>query len=302
MNNPGIIWGISIGALLLILISIGVFLLVVAGVVLIIVFSVKNKRIQEYKQFVIKNSGALKKLNEINSKYQFARVGNYTISNIYDNKDYYDTISCVDYLTYKLTYKQKDILQLLSLTEKNREEYKLYREEINSSKIAYGQYSEDTSSMNIEKLKTIEKQIVKESIKKPNCDLSITIELYRSDLNGNIFEDKGKVFYESAIKELLRRINQKRGDFYLDESVWNSICRVERGKVTNKLRFAIYERYNYMCRKCGSTENLEIDHIIPIAKGGKTTWDNLQTLCRDCNQLKGDNINSRHFNVRNLDQ
>lgn len=34
--------------------------------------------------------------------------------------------------------------------------------------------------------------------------------------------------------------------------------------------------------------DLEIDHIKPIAKGGKSTPDNLQTLCRRCNRMKGD--------------
>ena len=34
----------------------------------------------------------------------------------------------------------------------------------------------------------------------------------------------------------------------------------------------------------------EIDHIFPISKGGKSTYDNLQTLCRRCNKLKGNSI------------
>ena len=35
---------------------------------------------------------------------------------------------------------------------------------------------------------------------------------------------------------------------------------------------------------------LEIDHIIPIAKGGQTVEDNLQTLCWKCNRAKSDKI------------
>ncbi|MBO4856796.1 MAG: HNH endonuclease [Bacilli bacterium] len=42
-----------------------------------------------------------------------------------------------------------------------------------------------------------------------------------------------------------------------------------------------------MCGKSDLLENLEIDHIIPIARGGKTTPDNLQVLCHDCNKKKG---------------
>jgi 5-methylcytosine-specific restriction endonuclease McrA len=42
------------------------------------------------------------------------------------------------------------------------------------------------------------------------------------------------------------------------------------------------------CGQCGSTKNLTIDHILPIAKGGKTEGPNLQILCEKCNTAKGD--------------
>ena len=35
---------------------------------------------------------------------------------------------------------------------------------------------------------------------------------------------------------------------------------------------------------------LEIDHILPVSKGGLTTEDNLQTLCWRCNRSKGAKI------------
>ena len=59
--------------------------------------------------------------------------------------------------------------------------------------------------------------------------------------------------------------------------------------MTSKLRQRINERDNFACKKCGvSLEQephllLEIDHIIPIAKGGMTAEDNLLTLCWRCN-------------------
>ncbi|MEJ6467235.1 HNH endonuclease signature motif containing protein [Fusobacterium ulcerans] len=55
----------------------------------------------------------------------------------------------------------------------------------------------------------------------------------------------------------------------------------------------IKKRDNYTCKKCGLSiykeENLllEIDHIIPLAKGGITSEKNLQTLCWKCNRSKG---------------
>lgn len=47
------------------------------------------------------------------------------------------------------------------------------------------------------------------------------------------------------------------------------------------------EQYGYMCMHCGATNELVIDHIVPIALGGLSELDNLQLLCRRCNNLKG---------------
>ena len=65
----------------------------------------------------------------------------------------------------------------------------------------------------------------------------------------------------------------------------------ERGKMTPSLRYDILKRDGFRCCVCGNkaSENviLEVDHIIPISKGGTTEYSNLQTLCRDCNRGKG---------------
>ena len=44
---------------------------------------------------------------------------------------------------------------------------------------------------------------------------------------------------------------------------------------------------NAVCVSCGSLDNPEIDHIMPIALGGTHDADNLQILCRPCNRSKG---------------
>ena len=70
----------------------------------------------------------------------------------------------------------------------------------------------------------------------------------------------------------------------------------QRALMTPKLRDEIKARDNNTCQICGlSTKDepnllLEIDHIIPLSKGGMTTEDNLQTLCWKCNRSKGSKI------------
>ena len=61
-----------------------------------------------------------------------------------------------------------------------------------------------------------------------------------------------------------------------------------------RLRFKVMQRDNFKCCMCGASPaknpsvELQIDHIIPWAKGGETTIDNLQTLCSKCNLGKSD--------------
>jgi len=62
---------------------------------------------------------------------------------------------------------------------------------------------------------------------------------------------------------------------------------IRRQPISEELRNKIFERDNCQCVKCGKTENLTIDHIIPFSVGGKTEEANLETLCRSCNSKKG---------------
>ena len=55
-------------------------------------------------------------------------------------------------------------------------------------------------------------------------------------------------------------------------------------------RSVIARSQGYRCMYCGvrlRTENLQIDHMYPVSRGGSNEYDNLQALCRRCNIRKG---------------
>lgn len=53
-----------------------------------------------------------------------------------------------------------------------------------------------------------------------------------------------------------------------------------------RLAPVVLQRDGAICRSCGGTSNLTIDHRLPIARGGTNELDNLQVLCKSCNNRK----------------
>ena len=91
--------------------------------------------------------------------------------------------------------------------------------------------------------------------------------------------------------------NLDRFVMYLNELVkFKQSIKGQRALMTSWLRETIKKRDNFACKICGISTNdeknllLEIDHIIPLSKGGITSENNLQTLCWRCNRSKGSKI------------
>jgi len=57
-------------------------------------------------------------------------------------------------------------------------------------------------------------------------------------------------------------------------------------RVPDSMRAAVLVRDGGRCRRCRRSINLEMDHVVPVSKGGKSEESNLQVLCRRCNRSK----------------
>lgn len=90
--------------------------------------------------------------------------------------------------------------------------------------------------------------------------------------------------YGGWIKQLIREAMERRG-YEWEEPAYST---VRKKKVIGRgLAKKVMERDAYRCVTCGSHEDLTCDHIHPESKGGETSLDNLQTMCRSCNSKKG---------------
>jgi 5-methylcytosine-specific restriction endonuclease McrA len=61
----------------------------------------------------------------------------------------------------------------------------------------------------------------------------------------------------------------------------------KRKAVPARIRYEILKKQNHQCQSCGATikdgVKLEVDHIIPVSRGGTNDPNNLQVLCKTCN-------------------
>lgn len=58
-------------------------------------------------------------------------------------------------------------------------------------------------------------------------------------------------------------------------------------------RESLFERDNYRCQYCGNNfeeAHLNMDHVIPRDRGGRTSWENIVTSCIKCNSRKANRL------------
>lgn len=98
--------------------------------------------------------------------------------------------------------------------------------------------------------------------------------------------------------EIARKIKERQRKRDLEKLVRQELIdngelfgeQTKRPPIPREVVDAVYKRDGGRCIYCGSTENLQLDHIIPFSKGGSTTVENLQLLCQKCNLEKSNHI------------
>ncbi len=105
---------------------------------------------------------------------------------------------------------------------------------------------------------------VKKDEKCPNCGGKLT-NFIKCDLCGWIVE-----WYKKEIERKERHQKSR----YIPTHIVGEVWRIFNGK----------------CAKCGSENDLHVDHIIPFSLGGSNDIKNLQLLCKKCNLKKSNKI------------
>lgn len=86
-------------------------------------------------------------------------------------------------------------------------------------------------------------------------------------------------------KERIERLSKIR-----DRQTRRAMQRARRERIPDEVRAFVWERDEGRCVRCGAEDDLQFDHVIPVAKGGGSAVGNIQILCGDCNRQKRDAI------------
>jgi len=92
--------------------------------------------------------------------------------------------------------------------------------------------------------------------------------------------------------ELISICNEKIKEYesQFGKNIWKHRARDSR-VVPGSLRYQVLKKAKARCELCGipaDQKALDVDHILPVNKGGKTVIENLQALCYTCNSQKSD--------------
>jgi len=117
-----------------------------------------------------------------------------------------------------------------------------------------------------------------------------------NSLNGRIRCKRCKLIHLRKLRRLYRSIHGSRSTHRKRAKYFGVFYEpISRKKV--------FDRDDWQCNICGidvikeplKYNSGELDHIVPISKGGSHSYLNVQCLCRRCNNLKGDNIYTEYI-------
>jgi len=108
-----------------------------------------------------------------------------------------------------------------------------------------------------------------------------------ADVRGRYTEEQLKLLVFEAHDKERRRWERLRQRFETAKAEGASL---KRPRIPEQVRIQVWHRDGGKCARCGSRENLEYDHIVPVSKGGSNTVRNIELLCEECNRKKADSI------------
>lgn len=122
--------------------------------------------------------------------------------------------------------------------------------------------------------------------------LDKTLEFWDYAKTSDAFWVLDSVLDKEQIAKIDRSVNRSKAyREYINSYEYRK--RIAKQYTSNrKIRATVFDRDGKVCKHCGGTTSLSLDHIVPVSRGGGNTLENIQVLCKPCNSKKGNKINT----------
>ena len=241
--------------------------------------------------FVAENSLKIASLLELNDQTNFHHLDDtLDLRKHYDNKSNFNRINPSFLLTAEIKSNIAFYSRYITKINENRETKIRY--DRNFDDILYSDRHIDYESLKISQKEFIQREnkILQKLKLSPVIDCTINLKTTYSSPQGRVFLSKSDVLSFDDLVVCFHSLSRS----HIDKATLAQLRLLERGEVSDSLRYDILKRDNFSCVICGASAHqgvrLHVDHIIPISKGGKSTPDNLRTLCERCNIGKSNKL------------
>lgn len=236
----------------------------------------------------------IRALHALNSKTEFHRVAtSFEIRKHYDNKSSYNRINPSYLMTADIRENIHFYADVARKIKENRERYDEYSEQARDIRGNVVTNLDDIKWSILRRLcRWCENRVFDKTLISPAMDCSFHVLMSYSSRRGKVYLSKERMYNFNDMYACLESVSRTG----LDRETKRRLALVERGELSDSLRYDILRRDHFRCVICGASADdgarLHVDHIIPVSKGGKSEYDNLRTLCERCNIGKSDKIES----------
>lgn len=279
------------------------FFLILILIIFLVVLKIKiSKHQKDILKYIYKHSEKLEDLRVLNNKYKFHDL--HPVSHVYkfyDNKSNFKRISPSILFRYEILNNLKEYSKVIEKIKFNKSIAPKYNEEYTEILNKVYQSQSQLLKISTKRYKSIEDDFFRELTLKPVTNVNVVVIMEYSSPKGQVNLSKKDVFNYNDIFTAFNSVSRSK----LDKKTYDDMVLAERGEVSDSIRYDVFYRDHFKCKICGASSDqgvqLHVDHIIPVSKGGKSTIDNLQTLCERCNIGKSNKLNPEvHDNTCNI--
>ena len=265
-----------------------VFIVCIVVAVIAVFFFAQGEKIDGQ---ILLCSRKIKALDEINQKTKFNEVqSRFLLRRHYDNKSNYNRVEPQYLMTAEIRENIEKYTDIIRSIQENRRMRGEYLKEIDAINCTVTEAECEPLKISVDEFVRRENKLFNRRILQTIVDCEFKVVMTYSSPKGKVNLSKSSVFHLDEMFVCLESVSRTR----LDRDTYKRLVAVERGMLNDGLRYDVMNRDKFRCVLCGASAEqgvrLHVDHIIPIAKGGKTEINNLRVLCERCNIGKSDKI------------